>query len=268
MTACWRMTIASLILVPASLTVARDELVGLSRSAVRAALLSGTALAIHFALWISSLDYTSVASSVVLVTTTPLWVGLAAPLFLKEGVSSRMRAGIGVAMAGGVIIGWGDASAAGTALWGDVLALGGALAAAAYFLLGRALRVRLSLLPYITVVYATAAVLLTAAAVLAGDPLVGYSYQTWLAFALLAVVPQLIGHSSFNWALQHLSSTFVAGTVLGEPLGSTLLAWWILDEAPPLSTVSGGSLILTGLIVAAQAESVRFAGGQPPVAPK
>ncbi len=253
--AAWRLTFASLVLVPLALATSGQELRALSAADLRRALLSGTMLAAHFGLWISSLEYTSVASSVVLVTTHPLWVGMAAPIVLREKVSRRLRLGIIVAFAGGAVIGWGDMAIGRQAALGDLLAVGGAITAAAYFLIGRHLRARLSLLPYIALVYGTAAIVLLGAAVMSGSPLTGYPRQTWAYFALLAVVPQILGHSSFNWALQHLSTTFVAGTVLGEPLGSTLLAWRFLDESPPPTTIAGGALILTGLAVAALAES-------------
>lgn len=254
-TAAWRLTFASLILVPAALATARDELFALSRADLGRALAAGAMLALHFALWITSLEHTTVASSVVLVTTSPLWVGLAAPFVLKEGVSRQLHLGIVMAFAGGALIGWGDTAIGGTAVLGDALAVGGAIAVAGYFLIGRHLRARLRLLPYVALVYGTAAVLLMAAAILAGNRMTGYPASTWTCFALLALVPQILGHSSFNWALQHLSTTYVAGSVLGEPLGSTLLAWWILNEPPPPATIAGGTLILAGLAVATRAEA-------------
>ncbi len=259
-TAAWRLSLASAIVVPTALVMARAELRALSAQDLKIALLSGSALAVHFALWIASLDHTSVASSVVLVTTTPLWVGLGAPFLLREAVSRSLMTGIAVAFLGGVVIGGGDLARGGGELYGDLLAVGGALAAAAYFMLGRRLRARLSLISYVALVYGAAAVVLVATALIAGEPLTGYPRQTWLSFALLAVVPQIIGHSSLNWALHHLSSTLVAGTVLGEPLGSTLLAWLILDEIPPGATLLGGVLILTGLTLAARGEGPAIAG--------
>jgi drug/metabolite transporter (DMT)-like permease len=254
-TAAWRLIFACAIVVPAALVFSRSELTSLGRSDVRAALLSGVALAAHFALWVSSLDHTSVASSVILVTTSPLWVALAAPFVLGEGVKRAMISGIAIAFCGGLVIGWGDLMRGGGAFLGDLLALGGAWAAAAYFMLGRRLRSRLSLLAYVALVYGAAALMLVAAALAVGNHLFGYPTETWIAFILLGVFPQSIGHTSFNWALQHLSSTFVAGASLAEPLGSTTLAWAVLDEPPPPATVLGGALILLGLGVAARAES-------------
>jgi drug/metabolite transporter (DMT)-like permease len=254
-TAAWRLTFASAVVIPVALATSSAELAALSRRDIRVAIVSGAALAAHFATWVASLDHTSVASSVVIVSTTPLWVGLAAPAVLGERASRKLLAGILVAFIGGVAIGWGDFTRGGAAAFGDLLALCGAWAAAAYFMIGRRLRASMSLIPYIALVYGTAAVILVAAALAAGDPLFGYEPSTWSAFVAMALLPQIVGHSSFNWALQHLSSTFVSGTALGEPLGSTVLAWLVLDEAPPPATVFGGSLILIGLFIAARAET-------------
>ncbi|MFQ6016544.1 MAG: DMT family transporter, partial [Anaerolineae bacterium] len=136
---------------------------------------------------------------------------------------------------------------AGQALWGDWLAFLGAVTAAGYFLIGRRLRAKLSLISYISVVYLTAAVLLVIMALGAGHSFTGYGPRTYAMFLLLAVVPQILGHSSFNWALRYLSATFVTVTILGEPIGSTILAYFILKEVPTLLKMVGGGLILAGI---------------------
>jgi len=253
--AAWRLVLASVVVVPAALLLARDELRALAFPDVLRMAASGGVLALHFALWITSLEHTSVASSVVLVTTNPLWVALAAPVVLSEPVSRKMRLGVLLAFGGMVVVAGGDLAFARTALLGDMLALGGALAAAAYFLIGREVRRRVSLLAYVAVAYGTAAAVLTLAALASGTQLTGFERDTWAIFALLAVGPQLLGHSSFNWALRRLSATFVAASVLGESAGSAALAWLVLGEAPTRSTVAGGALILAGLLVAARAEA-------------
>jgi len=274
--ATWRLLLATAILAPLAWATARDEIRALTRTDLRRALAAGAALAAHFALWVPSLDYTSVASSVVLVTTNPFFVGLAAPFVLGERVGRRLAAGIAMAFVGTTVIVLGDAGVGGggvgsggtsggpasggslsLTLLGDLLALGGAAAAAVYFLFGRHLRGRMGLVPYIAVVYGAAALMLAAVCVAAGLPLFGYSAWTWAMFLLLALVPQVLGHSSYNWALQHLSATFVAGAVLGEPIGSTLLAWLILGEVPTRATLAGGAMILTGLVIAARGEARR-----------
>jgi drug/metabolite transporter (DMT)-like permease len=255
--AAYRLVIASAIVVPSAVLLTHRDLESMTRHDVLRAMAAGLFLALHFALWITSLAHTSVASSVVLVTTTPLWVSLAAPFALHERVQRSMYAGVAVAFVGVFVIARGDVTVGGHALFGDLLALGGALAAAAYFLIGRGVRHRVPLLPYVAVSYGTAAIALLAAAVLTRAPMSISDSTTWTYLVLLAVVPQIVGHSSFNWALARLSAPFVAATVLGESVGSTLLAWMVLGEVPPTTTVMGGALILAGLFVAARAEARR-----------
>jgi len=259
--AACRLTIASLILAPAVLIRAKEELRTLTRGDLQLALLSGLFLGLHFATWISSLEYTSVASSVVFVSTSPIFVGLASHSLLKQRVSPQMFLGIAVSMLGGMIIGYGDLGLGARELFGDLLAIAGAVMVSGYFLVGRRLRRQLSLLSYIFLVYATAAGFLVALCLLTGHPFSGYSRQTYLMFFLLAVVPQIIGHSSFNWALAYLPATFVGVSTLGEPVGSTILAYFILSEIPTLAKIGGGVLILAGIYVSSRAESVAGAEG-------
>ncbi|MBI4770681.1 MAG: DMT family transporter, partial [Chloroflexi bacterium] len=257
--AAYRMTLASLVLTPVALVRHRAELRSLSRSETRLALLSGLLLGVHFAAWITSLAYTTVASSVVLVSTAPFLVALLSPALLHERLSRALAASLGLTLVGVALIGLDDACALslaglrcppladflrGRAFLGDLLAFLGALAATGYFMIGRRLRARLSLVPYITLVYGVAAVLLAAAMLIAGLRPTGYAPLTYLWFVLLALVPQLLGHSSFNWALRYLPATFVALATLGEPIGSTLLAYLLLHEVPTPARLLGGGLIL------------------------
>jgi drug/metabolite transporter (DMT)-like permease len=257
--AAWRMVLASVCLAPLAAARRRrgPRLVelGVGRRHWRLLLAAGLALALHFALWITSLSLTSVASSVVLVTTSPLWVALAEPLLLKRPFRPALTFGVLLAFAGAATIAVGDHHSGQEALVGDLLALAGAVAAAGYFLIGRELRGHLDLVSYVAIVYTLAAATLVLACLLRGVPLGPYTPYTWLMLLLLALVPQVLGHSSFNWALGHLSATFVSATVLGEALGSTLLAWWILDQRPPSTTLLGGAMILTGLFAAGRAEA-------------
>ncbi len=256
--AAWRLTLASVILAPFAFTLRRAELRRLSRREWVLALTGGAFLALHFAAWITSLALTSVAASVALVTLSPLFVALLAyPLFGERPTRSAL-AGLLLAIAGAIVIGLGDARAEGHQLTGDLLALVGALAAAGYFLVGKRLRRQLSLLGYVFPVYSAAALLLlgfTAALPALGGafapvPLTGYTPVAWLWLLLLAVFPQILGHSSLNWALRHLPATYVSLTVLAEPIGSALLAWIVLHEAPTTAVLGGGALILTGLFLA------------------
>jgi drug/metabolite transporter (DMT)-like permease len=248
-----RLTLSALILAPLALTRYRHEYRRLTRRDAWLAVLSGIFLALHFATWISSLEYTTVASSTVLVSTSPLFVAIASWLFLREKIGPAVIIGLGVALVGSAVIGLSDRS--GTlrnALLGDVLAFAGAITVAGYLLIGRRLRAQLSLIPYIAVVYGTAAVVMLAMVLVTRERVVGYSPDTYGWFLLLALVPQLLGHSSFNWALAHLPATFVAVATLGEPIGSTILAYIILGEAPTLIKIVGAVLILVGIVVASQ----------------
>lgn len=250
--AAWRLTLASLILAPIPLITRREELRGLSRRDWLLMLGSGVMLAVHFATWISSLACTSVAASVVLVSTSPLFVGLGSFLIMQERLGRPLVVGLAVATAGSVIIGLDDWGVGTHRLTGDLLALAGAVSVAGYFLIGRRLRARLSLLAYVFPVYATAAATLIAVAGLARVPLGGYPAIHWLWLLLLALGPQITGHSSLNWALRYLPATYVTLAVLGEPIGSSVLAWLILRETPGIVTVLGGALVLAGIAVASR----------------
>lgn len=263
--AAWRLTLASLILAPIAITRHRAELRNLDRREILLAILSGIFLAIHFATWISSLEYTTVASSVVFVSTSPLWVAILAPLTIKEPVARLVLIGMGLALTGGVIVGLSDSCTlitgkiqcppmaefiTGEAFLGDLLALAGAFAAAGYFLIGRKLREKISLIPYVFVVYGMAAILLVGTMLVAGHSSFGYPAKIYIWLLLLALVPQLLGHSTFNWALRYLSAAYVSITLLGEPIGSAILAYLILDEIPSGLMLFGAILILIGIFIA------------------
>jgi drug/metabolite transporter (DMT)-like permease len=238
----------------------RDELRALTRREHGWLFLSGVALALHFATWIASLSLTTVASSVALVSTQPLWVALLALATLRERVTALGAVAILVATAGGALIGGADISVSRDALLGDVLAVAGAIFGAIYFVVGRSVRPTMSLAAYIGVVYSVAAVLLLVSAAVAGQPLWGFSGETWAMFGLLALVPQLIGHSTLNWALRYLSAPFVSVAILGEPVISTALAIPILDERPGLLRIMGGAVTLVGVYLAMRDESRQSAG--------
>lgn len=266
--AAGRMVLAALLLTPVALgRGAPRELRTLGRGEIALAVLAGLALAVHFATWITSLSMISVATSVVLVQTNPLFVALLSYLFLRERPTKPTVAGIFLALVGCVVIGWGDlrqggAQWTGPALLGDLLALTGGLMAAVYFLLGRRLRRQLSIVAYIWPVYTTAAVVLLAICLFSGLPLVGYPPVTYLMLLLLAVGPQLLGHSSLNYALGQLSATLVTIAALGEPIGSALLALALLGQVPAALTLLGGALILGGIALTAVGET-RQAANRP-----
>jgi drug/metabolite transporter (DMT)-like permease len=256
--AAWRLTLATLVLTPIVIATRRTELRTLTRREWGYALASGLMLALHFASWITSLAYTSVVASVVLVSTSPIFVGLVSYVLLRERLSRGTVAALFIAISGSVLIGLGDLGEGVHRLWGDVLALVGAVAASGYFLIGRQLRTRLSLLAYVFPVYCTAAVVLIFVLLLSGLPVFPQRQDTWLWLLLLALGPQIVGHSSLNWALRYLSATYVTIATLGEPIGATLLAWWLLGEPPSHWAVAGGVLILVGIVVASRAERTRI----------
>lgn len=252
--AAYRLGLASLILAPLTWLNARHEIVNLSRNDLKLAVISGFFLALHFATWISSLDYTSVANSVVLVNTNPLWVGLLTPFLVKERVKRATVLSIAISVIGGVIIGYGDFAAGGQALLGDALALAGSICAAIYLLLGRNLRRKLSLLPYIFICYGSAAVILWIIVLYLGLPISGFNAKTVTAFWGMALISQLAGHTSYNWALKWFSAGLIAVSMLGEPIGSTILAYFIFHEGLTAYKIVGGIFILTAIYIAASSE--------------
>jgi len=248
--AAYRLCLASLIIVPVAWVRSGDELRRLSRQNIIMALISGAFLALHFGLWIASLSYTSVVTSVVLVTANPIFVAIASYFLFQEKLSKQTILGIVISLIGAVLIGYGNWRLGPSPLFGGILALLGALAVAGYLLIGRRLRRSIGLVSYASLVYSSAAVLLLLSTLAFGYRLVGYSTTTYVMLALLAVVPQLIGHSSLNWSLRFVPATLVTIAVLGEPIGATALAFLILNEAPTLSEGAGGILILVGIFTA------------------
>lgn len=264
-----RLTIASLVLAPFALTRYRSDLHTLSKQEWILALLSGLFLALHFGTWITSLEYTSVASSVVLVSTTPLWVAILAPLVLRERLGIAAGIGLILALSGGTIVGLSDTCTwqsgavtcpplqsffAGRAALGDLLALTGAWMAAGYILAGRKLRSKMELIPYVFIVYGMAAIVLIVIMLGLRESPVGLPPLVYLWFILLALIPQLLGHSTFNWALKYLPASFVSVALLGEPVGSTILAYFIFLEQPGWTKIGGAVLILIGIWMASRGE--------------
>lgn len=212
--------------------------------------LAGAFLALHFGFWIASLQQTSVITSVVLVTTNPLFVGLASPLVLRERVSAATWAGIGIATVGAGLMAAEDLGEGLGTLVGDLYALLGAVFGACYLMIGRRARPQMSWTGYVGVVYLVAAVLLVASVLVAREPFTGYSTKTFLMMGLLALVPQLIGHSAINWSLAYVPAALVAVAILGEAVGATILATIVLGETPSALEVVGALVVLTAVYVA------------------
>ena len=245
--AAYRLCIAALILAPVALTRGRNELLHLSRLDILLAICSGAFLAVHFALWIASLRYTTVTSSVVLVTISPIFVAVASFVLFREKITPRIITGIAITIIGAFTIGFNSWQLGGASVKGSILASLGALAIAGYLLIGRKLRQKMELLSYIFLTYSSAAVILLVWCFIVGGSFTGYSGETYLMFILLALVPQLLGHSSFNWSLRFMPATMVTIAVLGEPVGATILAFAILKEVPTVFEIIGGILILGGI---------------------
>ena len=264
--AALRLTFATLMLAPIAITRHRAELRSLTRADLILGLVSGLFLAIHFGTWISSLEFTTVASSVVFVSTGPLWVALLSPIFLNERLARAAIVGLALAFVGGAIVGLSDACTwnhglqcpdlnrimQGRAVWGNFLALVGAWTVSGYLIIGRKLRAKVSLIPYIFIVYGMAAIGLVAAMFISGESPLGHPAQAYFWIFLLAAFPQLIGHSTYNWALRFIPASLVAITTLVEPIGSAILAFFILRETPTVGVLFGGVLILSGIYLASR----------------
>jgi drug/metabolite transporter (DMT)-like permease len=255
--ATWRLGLAAIVITPVALLQARHELVRLSGRQLAMALAAGFFLALHFATWISSLEYTSVASSTALVTTNPLWIGLASFVIFREAPTRMMLGGIALSLAGSLFIFWSDSRSAapGTSpLLGNLLALAGSWCFSAYLLIGRRLRAGLGLPAYIWLAYGAAALLLFAAGGLGGVELFAHSGAAWALLLAMALGPQLLGHTAYNWSLRHVSATFVAVVTLGEPVVSALLAFLLFGEGFAPLQFAGFSLLLAGIFFAARGE--------------
>lgn len=249
----YRLLFATLMLAPFALGPARKELGTLTRRDHVWFAGIGLLLAAHFATWVTSLSYTSVASSAVIVATESLWVPLGAAYLLRERVGPRVWVGVAVAFAGSLLLVGGDLGETrfgGQALVGDFLALAGALAASLYFLAGRTVRQRVSLLTYATIVYAWSTLFLLAMVLARGDPLYPYSRYTFLILFLFAFFPMILGHTIINYLLRWVPPHYVSTSILAEPVVSALLAVLLLQESMRPLVAVGGLVILAGILVA------------------
>lgn len=251
--AFYRVLFTAGLLAPVALHRYRPAIVGLSGRHLGAAAATGVALAVHFAAWFESLEWTSVAASVTLVQSQPLFVAVGAFLLLGERLTRRIGIGIVIAVAGMAVMTLPGSTMVGDRpVFGNSLAVLGAVMAAAYVLAGRSLRQEIALIPYVTVVYSACALSLLALTVADGATvwLGAYPPREWLLFLAMAVGPGILGHTVINWALEHVESSVVSVTLLGEPVGSTLLAVVLLGEIPGTWTVVGGAVVLAGIYLA------------------
>jgi drug/metabolite transporter (DMT)-like permease len=254
--AFYRCALASLVLAPIAWLRHRDELRALPRGSRRLLLLSGVALGCHFATWVSSLSYTSIAASAVLVQTMPIWVALGGP-FIGERTSARGWLGIGIALIGTVVIAVaspGGGPYANPAL-GDALAVAGAMFAAVYVVIGRHVRQELSFVAYSASVDVVAAASLAAAMLVSGTPFFGFPTEAWALFAAMTVGPQFLGHTVFNHLLGELKASVVSVALLAEPVGATLLAFLVFHERPGPQMAVGAAIVLAGVAMTVLAEA-------------
>ncbi|GAA0469051.1 DMT family transporter [Halococcus dombrowskii] len=255
--AFYRVLFTTLLLAPFAVVRHRNAFSRLTARDWLVAGAGGVALAIHFASWFESLEFTSVAASVTIVQSQVLFVAIGASWLLAEHVTRRTIAGMALALVGIATLSIGDSitgAVAGPApLYGNALALVGAVCAAGYVLAGRSLRQRIPLIPYVIVVYSVCAVVLFALVLADGAALTDYPAGEWLLFVGMAIGPGIFGHTVLNWALAHLESSVVSVSLLGEPIGSALLALLLLGEVPSIVTVVGGAVILLGITVTARA---------------
>ncbi|MGC9061403.1 DMT family transporter [Calditerrivibrio sp.] len=257
MIAVYRLTISSIFLI-ILYKIRGYTFTNIGKKEFYLSILSGFILALHFVSWFASLKLTSVASSVVLVTTNPLFVGLFSVIFLKEKLHKEILIGIILSIIGSTILAIGDSGLKelsikdSNALYGDLLALFGAICASCYLLVGSKVRERLDIVTYVTLAYTASAVFLIIYALLLGIPFTGYKVSSYVSMLMLAIFPQLIGHTAVNWSLKHLKPSMVAIGILGEPIGATILAYFIFNETIDIYKTIGICLIFISIIIASK----------------
>ncbi|HKL11328.1 MAG TPA: DMT family transporter [Clostridia bacterium] len=263
--ATYRLGFTVLLIAPFFFSKHIYELKNMNKKTFMLCILSGIFLALHFASWISSIKYTSITSSTVLVNTQPVFVVIGSYLIYREKSSLRSVVSVLAAIGGSVIISLGDSSMGSNVLYGDFLAVIGALTVAAYMLIGRYARKNLSVTGYTFIVYTTCTATLLLMSIATSTPLTGYPIRELAIFLALAVVCTLLGHSIFNWGLGHVKSTFVSTAILGEPVLATIFAIVLLGEMPTLTRLIGGIVVIGGIYsftMAEAAESRKAASGK------
>jgi len=250
--AVWRTVTAAAVLLPAAAVRIGPEVRRFTPRDVGLIVGAGIFLGLHFIAWIESLSHTTVASASVLVTTSPLLLAVLGYLILGERLSITTVAAIGAAVGGAALIGWADAGKVDLgrgALVGNSLAFGGAVLVSVYLLIGRVVRQQVSWLAYVTPLYTVAALTALLAALLQGTPLLGYSWTMYGLCAGLALGPQVLGHGSFNYALQYVPAAIVGLLALLEPVGASILAYAFFGEVPPVTSIIGMVVVMGGVAV-------------------
>ncbi|MYL36125.1 EamA family transporter [Pontibacillus yanchengensis] len=243
----YRLLFAVLLMTPYVLLKNRHEFAKITKRDWLLASISGLFLAFHFILWFESLNFTSVASSVVLVTLQPIFAFLGTYLFFKERFTVGAVLSMIIAITGSTVISWGDFQISGQAFYGDMLALLGAVMVTGYFLVGQNVRKRLSLMTYTFLVYGISSLTLILYNLLTQQPFVGYPPDHWGIFLALAIIPTFFGHTLFNWVLKWVSTSTISMSIVFEPVGASILAYFILNETISWSQWLGGTVVILGL---------------------
>lgn len=253
--AAFRVGTASLVVVPLALFLRWSELASLSRRALGLSLGAGLFLALHFATWIASLDYTSIANSTVLVTLNPVWIAIVMAVATRRRPSQTVVISVGLAISGSAIIGWGSSGGNANSLLGDGLAILGGMCTAGYLMLGRLARQDgVSLLCYMAICYGFSAALLWMLVLVLALPVAGLSLATYQVMIAMGLISQVIGHGGYNWSLKLFNPGFIALCLLGEPILASIFGLIYFGEAIPLATIAGAPFILAGIYLGARAE--------------
>lgn len=245
--AFYRMLFSVLIMFPLFYTKYRHEVKDLTKKDWTYSTIAGVFLALHFIFWFESLNYTSVASSTVLVTLQPIFAFIGTYLFFKEKISWQALLSAMVAISGSIIISWGDFQIGGTAFYGDMLALLGCAFITTYLLFGQDVRQRLSLITYTFIVYSISTIALFFYVLIKGESFGPHPAMDWVWFLLLAIIPNLFGHTLFNWSLRWVSTNVISIAILFEPVGAAMMAYYIFNETLSMSQIIGGSIVIIGI---------------------
>ena len=260
-TAFYRLFFSVLLMLPLFLLNYRQEMRLITRGDWCITIAAGVLLAFHFIFWFESLNFTSVASSTVLVTMQPLFAFVGAYVLFKEAISKAAVMSAFIAILGSVIISWGDFQISGMALLGDILAIIACVFITFYLLFGQEVRKRVSLITYTFLVYVVSSITLFVYTLIANEKLSNYPVSDWVYFVLLAIIPTLLGHSLFNWSIKWISTTTISVAILFEPIGATFLAYFILGEKISLPQIVGGIIIIIGIVLFLNIESKQRKNG-------
>jgi drug/metabolite transporter (DMT)-like permease len=252
--ATYRMFLSALIVLPLFLSKGLTETKA-KKKYIKDFVPLGILISAHFILWIYSLSYTSVASSTVLVTTNPMFVPIFSFLIYREKASKKLIFGILIAITGSIIIGLAAKNSGINRNFGNLLALLGAIAVSLYLTIGKRVRSNFNLIPYIFFVYSFSGIILLAVALITRQNLFIHSSKAYLLLFLIALIPQVIGHTAYNWALKYLSASFIAISILGEPIFATIFAYFILREVPSMLEIVGAILIMSGIYFSTKTEA-------------